>query len=486
MMSHISSINFQKSKDFQVFHNATERPDYAIGGEIICNRKGYEALKIKQEIIANAIESYNATKKAKAPSFKAKSYEWSAVCNIKPDTTMQDLENLAKHFGDKYGFQCYQIAIHRDEGHIDDDGNKVINHHAHLEFITLDKETGKNNYNRQKISPKVLREIQTETAQILQMERGIDKRLSGRERVEPRKYAQMKEQERKALRELKERDKRDKLEIEKEYVVFSNKVHKAISYTFDVLDGALDIDTTKSENYAERLEVISETAEYHRKEQEQILTLKEQKARLEQERKAWIEEKTHTADEYKALRALAQKGKSAETLEAQILALKEAHKAEIQALKQENTELKEQKEAIERNRDELAIKNAELEGKAESYEIRIKTLERKKEEQLEKHKEEIDKLLAQMRELKTENQNLKDKISVSSNKNSDLTNENEKVIPTQHQSQEIDLKADSEPKTKAQILREFSSKCHSPATSYTQETEIETETEFQQRNIRRR
>ena len=117
-MSHISSINFKKSKDFQVFHNANIRPSYAIGGELSYNRKGYETLKIKQELIQNAIEAYNRTKPPKAPNFKAKSYEWSAVCNIKPDTTMQDLERLAKHFETKYGFQCYQIAIHRDEGHI--------------------------------------------------------------------------------------------------------------------------------------------------------------------------------------------------------------------------------------------------------------------------------------------------------------------------------------------------------------------------------
>ncbi|MBX2711207.1 mobilization protein, partial [Campylobacter jejuni] len=28
---------------------------------------------------------------------------------------MNDLQELSKHFQEKYGFQCYQIAIHRDE-----------------------------------------------------------------------------------------------------------------------------------------------------------------------------------------------------------------------------------------------------------------------------------------------------------------------------------------------------------------------------------
>ena len=54
-MSKISSINFKKSVDFQVFHNSTVRPNYAIGGELIANRKGYEALKLKEQIIENGV-----------------------------------------------------------------------------------------------------------------------------------------------------------------------------------------------------------------------------------------------------------------------------------------------------------------------------------------------------------------------------------------------------------------------------------------------
>lgn len=213
-MSHISSINLQKSKDYQVFHNTNIRPNYAIGGELSYTLKGYEALKLKNQIIENAKEQYT---KRTGQKFQAKSYEWSAVCNIKPNTTMQDLEKLAEHFNQKYGFQCYQIAIHRDEGHINEKGEKVINHHAHLEFVTLDRQTGKNNYRRELITPKVLRQIQTEVAEILGMQRGQDKRLTGVKRIEPRKYAQMKEQEKQNAKELKQelrKTKQSNLELE--------------------------------------------------------------------------------------------------------------------------------------------------------------------------------------------------------------------------------------------------------------------------------
>ena len=195
-MSDISSINFEKSIPINTQHN--ERiipPSYLISKNFEVNRSSAEALALKQSMINRAIENYNKHKKPKAPPFKAKSYEWSAVVNLKPSSTMQDLENLAQHLQDKYGFQCYQIAIHKDEGHKDEDGNEVLNLHAHLEFITLDKDTGINKFNRRDIKYQTLRDIQTETAQILGMRRGIDKRLSGAERIKTRLWAKMKESE---------------------------------------------------------------------------------------------------------------------------------------------------------------------------------------------------------------------------------------------------------------------------------------------------
>lgn len=206
-MAEISSFNMKPSTDFQVFHNANIRPNYAIGGELECNRKGYEAKELKEAIVNEAKQTYKQrTKRA----FQSTAYEWSAVVNIKPDTTMQDLERLSKHFNDKYGFQCYQIAIHRDEGHIDENGEKQINHHAHLEFITLDKQTGRNR--QRELKPQTLRQIQSEVAEILGMQRGIDKRISKAERIEPRKYAKLKEAEKKAIKTTQRESEKEAIE----------------------------------------------------------------------------------------------------------------------------------------------------------------------------------------------------------------------------------------------------------------------------------
>ena len=225
-MSNIASINFKKSNDFQVFHNSTVRPNYALGGGLEYNLKGYAAKREKEKIIDEAKQTYTSTCKAKNKAFQAKNYEWSAVVNIKPETTMQDLEKLAKHFSDKYKFQCYQIAIHRDEGHINEQGEKVINHHAHLEFITLDKETGKQIFKMRDFTPQKMREIQSEVAEILQMERGQDKRISGAKRIEPRKYAQMKEQERANTRALKAELDNTKQELAQERLTHAQTLKK--------------------------------------------------------------------------------------------------------------------------------------------------------------------------------------------------------------------------------------------------------------------
>lgn len=202
-MGQISSINFKKSIPINTEHNdRTLAPNYLIDKEkgVECNRNAEKARELKNQIINEAKETYQNQVKQK---FQAKSFEWSAVVNIKPNTTMQDLENLAKHFNDKYGFQCYQIAIHRDEGHKNTQGEIEINQHAHLEFIMLDKKTGKTNFKMRDFSKQKMREIQTEVAEILQMERGKDKRLTGAKRIEPRKYAQLKEQEKAAIKETK-------------------------------------------------------------------------------------------------------------------------------------------------------------------------------------------------------------------------------------------------------------------------------------------
>lgn len=92
-------------------------------------------------MIQKAAEVYESNKSKRVPKFKAKDYGHSVGSY---QVTMQVLESATRHFKSKYGFQCHQIAIHRDEGCCPknakgDPTSLVINHHTHFEFIALEK-----------------------------------------------------------------------------------------------------------------------------------------------------------------------------------------------------------------------------------------------------------------------------------------------------------------------------------------------------------
>ena len=253
---------------------------------------------------------------------QAKKLRWSAVVNIKDTTTMDDLKKLTQKLYQEYGWQCYQIAIHRDEGHKDPDtGEIVYNLHAHLEFLMLNKkgiycfkkgEWGKGRMS--KLQDLVAEQLQMKrgetlkdrikniaellSADISEILRGKDetytaycKRLNliaeqkgienfnagsflkGKTRVNHYQYKQQMKAVEDAYKMQKEKDLQEKAR---------ELTHK--DFVFDVV----------------QKEFIK-----HTKEQEQnILTLKEQKAIVEAERKKYKEEADHIASEYRALQAL--------------------------------------------------------------------------------------------------------------------------------------------------------------------------------------
>lgn len=365
-MAELSSINFKKTNLNNLAHN--ERitpPSYAIGGEILINRSMGEARALKETMINRAMETYTARTGQK---FQSKSYEWSAVVNLKPSSTMAELEKLAAHLQEKYGFQCYQIAIHRDEGHINEQGEKVLNHHAHLEFITLDKETGKNNFRRELIKHQTLRDMQGEVAEILQMQRGVDKRLSGAKRIEPRAYAKMKEREKKELQSIKYKHTKEISEI------------KSLAQKFV-------------------------------------------KERIEQERKAWIKEQGHTKEEYAKLRALNEQDfKTIQELEITIQNLNSQIKAkneQIFALNQKNDELHQKNNEIDLRAENELLKheNENLKFLAEKMSDEITLLKHKQNERV-FFIDEVKEIIAYKDELDKTSQNLNDDINLNRYENS--------------------------------------------------------------------
>lgn len=76
---------------------------------------------------------------------------------------------LTKKLNERFKIKAFQLHIHNDEGHFDEDGVGKYNYHAHLLFDWIDHDTGKS----LKLTPEDMSEIQTITSEILSMERGV-------------------------------------------------------------------------------------------------------------------------------------------------------------------------------------------------------------------------------------------------------------------------------------------------------------------------
>lgn len=246
----ISSIHFQKAEvEFAEKHNfRTEKkePEYLLDKQY---RKTNEYLKLydPKELYQ---EQMQLRKEHHCRGFAPhlKDVYWEAVVNLDEKHSLADVKKVADFIQQKYHLQPCSIALHHDEGYTDKDGTVKYNHHAHLCFLTMDKGIS----TMRKIRSKELRQMQTEVAQLLGLERG--KENSKATRLDHKQY-------REKARELTHKD-----------------------FVFDVV----------------QKEFIK-----HTKEQEQnILTLKEQKAIVEAERKKYKEEADHIASEYRALQAL--------------------------------------------------------------------------------------------------------------------------------------------------------------------------------------
>lgn len=84
------------------------------------------------------------------------------------DKNLENLFFLNEALEEKYGIRAFQIHIHNDEGHISPEGEKKYNYHAHVVYNWTDEVTGKS----LKLGKDDMSDIQTITAEHLQMERG--------------------------------------------------------------------------------------------------------------------------------------------------------------------------------------------------------------------------------------------------------------------------------------------------------------------------
>ena len=116
------------------------------------------------------------------------------VLLIRPDTTLADVHKFGEECQRRWGITPLQIFLHKDEGHWlngqpdpeDRESFKVgerwfkPNYHAHIVFDWMNHDTGKS----RKLNDEDMTEMQSLASDILLMERGKSKAVTGKEHLE--------------------------------------------------------------------------------------------------------------------------------------------------------------------------------------------------------------------------------------------------------------------------------------------------------------
>ena len=174
-----SSIHIEAGKASTLIHNDRSIPTAnAIFDDEVneYNISAVQALQKYDRLLQKRIEAY--TMRTGQKLNKKTITHLSAIVNIKKITTMKELRRLAIRLEILYDTRVFQIAIHRDEGHVKD-GKNIKNYHAHLEMLGLDRD----GYSvRRKLTRSSLSKLQDIVAEILKMQRGINYAIEKKKR----------------------------------------------------------------------------------------------------------------------------------------------------------------------------------------------------------------------------------------------------------------------------------------------------------------
>ena len=168
----ISSINIQPSSGNAIIHN--ERifdVAYAIKKDDVNEYHRFASISETRKAIYEDYKLHHGRKlNTKATPIR------EAVVNLNENHKMEDLINLSQMLENDYQMKVLHIAIHRDEGHIDKTGEEKINYHAHIVFSNYDFDK----HITIKRDKDVMRKLQTDVANCLGMERGLENSQSVR------------------------------------------------------------------------------------------------------------------------------------------------------------------------------------------------------------------------------------------------------------------------------------------------------------------
>lgn len=291
-----SSIHFKRVDPFFCEkHNSREtekQPTYLLDTDL---RKSNDFVKLADITVLHS-EQLEIRKdnrcRGKAPELRDSC--WEAVVNLEGRHSLEDLQPVMKLLKEKYHLTPTSIAIHRDEGYYDElHGTIKYNYHAHIPCYTVYQ--GKSVMRT--IGKKQLSDMQTEVADLLGMQRGqINSTAKRLEQSEYRRLAKVKQE----LERAEQKQKQAEAVLSQVQPVLQKSVDEK-----EQLHG-----TVKSLN-------------------DEILSLKEQKAIIESERKRWKDAHDFVADEYRKLQALNKSMFTKEQLNAELQKLRNEHEERI-------------------------------------------------------------------------------------------------------------------------------------------------------------
>lgn len=164
-----------------------------------------KAFSIYRKELSKRTKAY--TKRTKQKLQSKSITHLSAIVNLNSNHKMSDLKKIKLLLEKELDTKVFQLAIHRDEGHINDDKKEVVNYHAHIEFMGLDSD---GHSVRKKLTKKCLSDLQSDVAMVLEMERG--KNYAKARESRPRRLSTHDFKEHKKL----EQEQRQKIAVEHE------------------------------------------------------------------------------------------------------------------------------------------------------------------------------------------------------------------------------------------------------------------------------
>ncbi len=148
------------------------------------DRSAKESFKLYRDELAKRAEAYQLRTNQKLQ--KNTITHKSLIINLEAHHTLKDLEAVKEYLEKSLDTKVLQVAIHRDEGHIDENNNAIKNYHAHIEMMGIDgygisisQHQNKDKSNTrvkqtrsERLDSKFYSEFQTFLADTLKMQRG--------------------------------------------------------------------------------------------------------------------------------------------------------------------------------------------------------------------------------------------------------------------------------------------------------------------------